>query len=210
MSKIYGLMQGHNIHSDEDYDGVFLGDKLDIALSVSELKHSSLARSKMQTYIQFTTSNPNRLSDLNMLYTNTSIDVISVALVNTIKSVGSLDVELVPARFIDSTTGENVCEGKFVCVYLNEFLDCLDYDKSIYKMKDWSLISQDSQEKVTDRMRKKVRSLKKMILLEPKGGFPPYFKLLATPVGLYISSAAYHAIVKADLKYLRLPLISDF
>ena len=122
-------------------------------------------------------------------------------IIDVLNGVSKVDWTLIPVRFFNPASGEEVLSGRFSAVFFDEFGDYFDYEKSEYDEIDWSLRPPDM---VTERMRKKVLVVHKMVLQEPDSGFPPCFRLLASSTGLYISEAAHEAILKAGLTGLKL------
>ena len=198
MAKVYDLSFESSLYSDDD-DGYYLGNKGKTPISIVEL--SQRPDIKLPDVLEFETHNPTRLKKVNIATANTSINILSQNLIDTIRSTGEVDWTLVPARFFNKTTGEEVCKDKFSGVFFEFHSDFFDYENSEYKPMDWSSWP---PEKLTDRIRKQVRSAKIIVLREPDTGFPPCFQLLAISSRLYISEVAYKAIIKADLKGLRL------
>ena len=155
----------------------------------------------MPDTLDFDTKNATRLEKVNFATVDSGVDVLSKEAIDAIESVGDIDWKLVPARFFDDTTGEEICAGRFYGVFFEFHANYFDYEKSDYDLRDWSSIP---PEKVSDRMRKMVLIVRKMVLREPKQGFLPCFRLLASSPGLYITEAAYSAIIDKNLKGLKL------
>ena len=206
MTKIYSLTFAGN-YGHDDYDGKFLGSIEKIPTSVTELcRLNRIPGLEKPSTLDFRSGNLTRLKISNIANVNVSLDVLSKDLLDVISNVGRVHWTLVPVRFL-CENGKDCSNGRFSGVFLNEHLDCFDYEKSVYKMKDWSQMPQD---KVNDRMRKKVRSVRELYLREPDPGFPPYFRLLAMPTRLYISQSTHEAILEANLVGLNMTLIGDF
>ena len=161
----------------------------------------------MPASVDFDSRDISRLQSTNIARVDATISIFSNELINAICSVGDPAWTLVPARFYDENNGKEVCSGRFSAVFFEYFEDYLDYDESDYDLIDWSIYPQD---KVTDRMRKKVGVIRKMVLREPDSGFPPCFRLLASSTRLYVSESAYNAIVNSAIEGLSLFSIGDF
>ena len=198
MTKIYDLSFESALYRD-DWDGHYLGKKSTTPDSLVELSQSP--HITLPDLLEFETHNPERLRKVNVATANSGVKMHSQKVIDAISSTGDVDWTLIPVRFVDKSNGDEVCEGKFSGVFFEYHSDFFDYERSEYKPRDWSSWP---PEKLTDRMRKKVQSVKKMVLKEPDMGFPPCFQLLAIPYSLYISEAAYKAIVRAELTGLRL------
>lgn len=197
MTKIYEIRADRENYDGEDWDGVFHGDRYSIPSSTMEQsqQRSGKAPKTMPASFDFDTDNPDRLKNVNIVSQRTNVEVFSNILIHLIGSVGAVDWTLVPARFFDSSTGNEISTGDFSAVYFEYFSDCFDYELSEYQ---------------PSRYGKKVRAIKNLVLKEPEDGFPPFFKLLASPIPNYISEATYEAIIAGGIANLRTSLIGDF
>ncbi len=196
MAKIYSLSCDRNDAYDknEDYDGQIVGDKYGKMSYVTELNHiPPWSKRIMPEIVTFITENEERLNHANYPTINTTLDVLSCPLIETIQSVGPVDWTLAPANFIDKQ-GNKVSDGHFKIAYPNEHCDCFDYEHSDYEEMDFS---DDPPDRVTERMLKEVAFVTKLVIRKPENGFPPYFRILADPMQLYISEACHDAIVNA-------------
>ena len=201
MTKIYILSADNSLYRN-DRDGYYRGDRGTTPKSVVELcRREQLPHLVMPDTLDFDTKNATRLEKVNFATVDSGVDVLSKEAIDAIESVGDIDWKLVPARFFDDTTGEEICAGRFYGVFFEFHANYFDYEKSDYDLRDWSSIP---PEKVSDRMRKMVLIVRKMVLREPKQGFLPCFRLLASSPGLYITEAAYSAIIDKNLKGLKL------
>ena len=151
------------------------------------------------------TLNEDKLDNIDWLPTNFNHDVFSKKLITAIGSVGKVDWTLVPVH-LKNKEGIKVFEENYQCVLYNEYCDCFDYEKSEYKPGIWTIM--DPAE-VTERKRKDVIAISKLILKEPKSGFPPLFRLLAHPTSLLISADCHDAILQAGIK-VSMHLMGDF
>ena len=204
VTKVYRLSPDYKLYNDNyDEDGVYQGNKGSTPSSIIELSQlERLQHLKIPDTLDFNTKNPKRLKLVNIARVDLVSNVLSEELIDTIGSVGEVEWTLVPARFFDESTGEEVCISRFFGVFFHHYQDYFDYDQSDYDPRDWSSFPED---KVTDRMRKLVLNTRKSVLREPTQGFAPCFKLLASPTsGLLVSEKAQNAIVQADLKGLQI------
>ena len=111
MAKVYDLSFESSLYSDDD-DGYYRGNKGKTPISIVEL--SERPDIKLPDVLEFETHNPTRLKKVNIATANTSINILSQNLIDTIRSTGEVDWTLVPARFFNKTTGEEVCKAKFL------------------------------------------------------------------------------------------------
>jgi len=207
MAKIYSLINDHTAYKGADYDGRFVGDKYKMVIKTTEMNHiPPWNKQLIPDTVTFTTENAERLMNANFPFVDASLDVLSAPLIETIQSVGPINCKLTPAHFIDEH-GNTVNDDNFKVIYSNEHCDCFDYEQSDYDIRDWSSAPQD---RVTDRMRKLAGVVRKLMLREPENGFPPYFRVLADPLNLYISEACYNAIIDAGHEGLRMTEKGDF
>jgi hypothetical protein len=77
-------------------------------------------------------------------------------------------------------------EHRFVAVHLLEHTDAFDWERSIY-----------NRHRLSPKL---VKNIKKLVLKEPDGGFPPLFRLSAYPAPLFVSAAARSALENAGIK----------
>ena len=209
MAKIYSLKYDRSDYSKAsyDYDAVFQGDKYKIVKMTTELSHlPPSSKLTLPETLTFTTENEERLNRANFPIANANLNILSRPLIDTIESVDQVNWTLVPALFTDKQ-GKEVNIDRFMVVYLNEHIDCFDYEQSEYEMMDYSNGPQDH---ITERMRKRAGVVKKLVLREPESGFPPYFRVLTDSFNLYISEACRDAIVEAGHTGLSMTEIGDF
>jgi len=204
MTKIYNLRIDRSQYQYDDYDGSYRGDMGAAPDALLELNAmNELPWKSLPEILEFDTTNPARLETVHIAHVDSIMDVFSNQLIEALKSVGSLDWTLVPARFFDQATKEEVCKGKFSGVFFEYHNDFFDYESSDFTTPKF-------YDEDTDRMRKKVSVIKKMVLREPNGGFPPFFRLLADPKIPLVSEVAHDAIVKAGLEGLDMTLAGEY
>ena len=210
MTKIYSLRCDTSIAYNKknlDHDGRIVGEKFGKASYTTELTHiPPWSKINPDETVSFITDNEERLSRSHYPVVDTNLDILSLHLIETIESVGPVNWTLKPVIFTDRQ-GENVSADRFKVAYSNEHCDCFDYEQSEYKMRDWSASPQD---RVTERMRKLASIVKKLVLREPENGFPPFFRILADPMDLYISEACHDAIADAGHTGLSMLEIGEF
>ena len=210
MAKIFALRYDRDSHyskTSNDYDGILMGDEYKIVNNTTELSHiPPWSKLTVPETLSFKTENEERLNRANFPLANTTLDILSRQLIDTIESVGPVNWTLVPAHFTDKQ-GKQLNIDRFMVVYLHEHSDCFDYEQSEYEMRDYSNAPQD---RVTERMRKRAGVVKKLVLREPESGFPPYFRVLAYSLKLYISEECRDAIVEAGHTGLSMTEIGNF
>lgn len=205
MAKIYEIWHDTDNYGKEDYDGIFRGDKFSVPASTSEQSQQRLSKApkEMPESFDFDTDNPERLQNVNIALHTSNLDIFSKNLLDVISSVGSIEWTLIPTRFFNTSTKKEVCEGQFSAVFFEYFIDCFDYELSEYRPALYP-------DHFLERARKEVGTVNKLVLKEPDGGFPPYFRVLADPLNSLINAETYDAIVKADIQGVNMRLIGDF
>lgn len=170
-------------------------------MELSQLRLGKAPRD-MPASFDFNSDKSTRLSEVNIVLQRTSVDIFSNNLIKIITNAGTVNWTLVPARFFKSPTEFEVSIGFFSAVFFEYFSDFFDYENSEYKF-----LRPDHP---LERQRKKVVSVKKLILKEPEDGFPPYFKLLALPRKNLINEKTHDAILAAGITNIKMTLIGDF
>jgi len=205
VTKIYELHVDNSLYNEDDYDGRYRGIIDDTPDSLTELceLEEQMSWKKMPPVLEFNTTDPARLEAVNVAKVNSFVDVFSEQLIDVFTSVGNTDWTLVPTRFFDKYTKKEVCHGKFTAVFFEYHSDFFNYELSEYT-------SREHFRNATERMQKQVNAISKMILNEPNGGFPPFFRLLANPLRALVSEDAHNAILEAELKGLSMYLNSEF
>lgn len=125
--------------------------------------------------------------------------VMSTRMVNALSSIRGLNVKLISAILLDDTYIVN-----------NRFDDDGNLTPGIPVIGDFSLIQIMDILKVFDFEKSDFRPLKsnpdlpgvvkKLVLREPPGGFPPIFRLFEKPTTVVISAEAKEALVKHGIK----------
>ena len=203
MTILYYL-EGYVADSDSSgYDAVFLGPAAETPSTFSELAHVNNppildTLQSIPTKLEFSTPNVERLSRTNIVYNDFSFNIISQPLIDAVSSTGPMDWTLIPAKFFNE--GKEVCQGRFSAVYFNEHSEFFDYELSEYKRYNRNI----PKDRFNERMLLPVRLIKKMVLKEPKEGFPPYFRLAASAAKVYVSSACREAILDAKIDNVRM------
>ncbi len=101
----------------------------------------------------------------------------------------SEEVEMAGGPFI--RTGK--VNHNYVAVQLLEHLDVFDYENSVYEF----------HPRVPGRVES--TSIEKLVLIEPKNGFPPLFRISVDRTVLHVSAEARAALEAADIRGLRFP-----
>jgi len=184
LKRIYDISLDYSNYHVDDEDGYYRGDLQTEPFGVVELSQK-LPHIVVPETFDFDVSNIDRLVAASIAKVNSGTTVFTNELINVLNGVSKVDWTLFPVRFFNPASGEEVLSGRFSAVFFDEFGDYFDY-------------------KVTERMRKNVSVVRKMVLKEPDGGFPPCFRLLASSTGLYISESAHTAILEAGLTGLNL------
>ena len=181
--------------SPNDIDGVYEGDRMTLPSPVSELRVLDFyPELVMPECIELITTNKN-LDRVHMPANTATLEIFSHELIDAVISAGTPDWKLVPVKFIDKKTREEVSQGRYSAVYFNEFCDCFDYDRSEYENKNWG------RRRIPERYKeKKVGLIKKRAFLEPEDGYPSLFRVLAEPTRLYVSEKGRAAIENAKLE----------
>jgi len=200
LKRIYDISLDYSNYHVDDEDGYYRGDLQTEPFGVVELSQK-LPHIVVPETFDFDVCNIDRLVAASIAKVNSGTTVFTNELINVLNGVSKVDWTLFPVRFFNPASGEEVLSGRFSAVFFDEFGDYFDYENSDYDDIDWSLAPPD---KVTERMRKNVSVVRKMVLKEPDGGFPPCFRLLASSTGLYISESAHTAILEAGLTGLNL------
>lgn len=205
MTKIFYLRKDYSNYGTDDRDGIYRGDMSNIPDSMLELSamEEFLPWKKLPEVLEFDTSKPTRLKTTNYPHVDVVIDIFSNELIQSLSNAGNIDWTLVPVRFFDRATGEEVCAGRFSAVFFDYHCDFFDYELSDFEQQKWS-------DKTPERVRKKVSTIKKMMLKKPKDGFPPFFYLLADPKDRFITEAAHNAIVESELEGVEIALAGEF
>jgi hypothetical protein len=122
---------------------------------------------------------------------NANWPLMSPRMLEALESVGSFPHRRIPVTLVDSKAKSPfddlgnprpgmAIDERFVAVQLTEHLDAFDWDNSEYERSPFA----------SDR----VKIVTKLILKEPPGGYPPLFRLSATPRHLLVSAAAREAL----------------
>jgi hypothetical protein len=127
--------------------------------------------------------------------------IVSKRMLNVLLSLGSFSYQAIPITFkyVDNFSSDEEEREKvslirnhdFVVLQLLEYLDALDMEKSDYTKTPYE--SNPKAERI---------NIRKMVLKEPIGGFPPVFRVKENEIPLYVSAAAKEALEKAGIKGL--------
>ena len=146
------------------------------------------------------------LANFNVVKSNTDypvveddIEVFSKKMLNTIERVGELNVRKFPITLIDDTyivDNRFDADGQirqdvptisyFYIIQILTFLKVFDYDNSEYKV----LRSNPNMPGI----------IKKLVLKEPQGGFPPLFRIFEKPSSVFVSQKAKEALEANNIK----------
>jgi hypothetical protein len=125
--------------------------------------------------------------------------IISKKMLTTLLSARDFSHQVIPVFIKHVDTFSHTEEGNtpsihnydFVILQLLEHLDCLDRDNSEYTSTPYK--SNPSINRLT---------IHKMVLKEPKNGFPPIFRVKESEISLYVSAEAKEALEKAGIQGL--------
>jgi hypothetical protein len=143
-------------------------------------------------------ANFSALSELDFPIVNSSIEVMSKKMTDVLESVGEIKWNLLPAILLDDTFLENPLDKNgnplpevkvlngFYVVQLLERPKVFDFDRSDYKV----LESNPDYPGI----------IKKMVLRQPEGGFPPIFRMVEKRSLIFVSQPAKEALEKNNIK----------
>lgn len=164
-----------------------------------DMKYQLQTETKVDRHgpIQFVANIP-VVADLDYPIVDSGIEVMSKKMIDVLENVGQIKWNLLSTLLIDDTFLENpidkngnvlpevkVLKGFYV-VQLLEQLSVFDFDNSDFKV----LRSNPAFPGV----------VKKMVLRQPEGGFPPIFRMAEKPASLFISQRAKEALEKNNIK----------
>jgi hypothetical protein len=127
-----------------------------------------------------------------------NVEIMSNRMIDVLKSVGVFNYEVFETEMIDDTFFEDKFDSSghllsnvpslnnYRLIQLLDFLKIFDFEKSIYK----PLRSNPEFPGI----------VKKLVLKEPKNGFPPIFRVLEKPASVFVSSIAKEALEAAHIK----------
>jgi hypothetical protein len=150
----------------------------------------------------FFEANFRKLESTDFPYNDVNWPIMSKRMLDVLLSVGSFPHRVIPVIMVNDTISSEdrydasgipkpgVEDYSFVAVQLLERLDVFDWDHSIY--------SPD------DDFPNRAFNIKKLVLKSPGNGFPPLFRISASPIGLFISSKASAALQEANIQGLEL------
>jgi hypothetical protein len=130
-------------------------------------------------------------------YTDVRWPIMSKRMLDALLSVGDFHYIAYPLVIIDCKQVYNEELGKktnsgiefhnFFAMHLLEDLDIFDYENSVYER------SENNPNVIKS-------NIKKVVLREPKEGFPPLFRVVNLETRLYVSSEARTALEKAGVR----------
>jgi hypothetical protein len=131
-------------------------------------------------------------------YNKNRFPIMSRRMLSVLTSVGSFSYQEIPAVMIDTTAvyseeergyvRTGIKNNNFSLVRIPEYLDIFDWENSVYKL-DPDLPG-----------RIKTLTGKKIVLKEPKEGFPPLFRVSAMPYALLVSAETRTALETAGIR----------
>lgn len=153
-----------------------------------------------------------RLSQTDMPVNDQSWPLISKRMLDVLTSVASFPHHAIPTHIIEGSIGHhlrndpryNIHDGKlkpefytneFVLLQLTQNINALDLEKSEYEEYYPEINA--------------VEGVERFVFKEPKGGFPPIFRLDVAPVHVYLSHEAKNALEEAGVKGLWLTEIGE-
>jgi hypothetical protein len=98
-----------------------------------------------------------------------------------------MDCEKIYDERLDRETNSGVEFHNFLAVHLLEDLDIFDYENSVYER------SENNPNVIKS-------NIKKVVLREPKEGFPPLFRVVNLKTRLYVSAEARTALESAGIR----------
>jgi hypothetical protein len=116
--------------------------------------------------------------------------VMSRKMAEVLLSVGNFPHQIIPVTFRDHLGIPIECD--YVILHLTELSDILDLDKSVYA----------EEQSVKDPSRIVICDIEKIVLKEPKKGFPPVFRVKWTELHLFVSAEAKTALEAAGVQGL--------
>jgi hypothetical protein len=116
--------------------------------------------------------------------------VMSRKMAEVLLSVGDFPHQIIPVTFVDHSDIPIECD--YVIFHLTQLSNFFDLDESIYSR---TPVMNDSGRTV-------ICDVKKLVLKEPKNGFPPMFRVKWNVVNLFVSAAAKTALEAADIQGL--------
>ena len=131
--------------------------------------------------------------------------LMSKKMLNTLLDVGNFSHKAIPVVMVDCQviSYENSVakrsekeDHRFVAVQLLEHLDAFDWEKSVYE--------------AHPRLPNRVSFIKKLVLKEPSGGFPPLFRLSVRPSPLFVSGEARAALEQEGIQGVIYQDLEDF
>jgi hypothetical protein len=156
-----------------------------------DIKESSFLSAQMPKEIKFIADRDYlSMTDFPHLEDAHFWPVMSRKMAEVILSVGDFPHQIIPVTFEDCWDMPIECD--YVILHLTELSDFLDQDKSIYSRKP---VRDDSG-------RTFIGDIKKLVLKEPGGGFPPMFRVKWTAVDLFVSAEAKTALEAAGIQGL--------
>jgi hypothetical protein len=114
--------------------------------------------------------------------------IMSRKMVEILLSVGDFPHQIIPVSFRDHLGVPIECD--YVILHLTELSDILDLDKSLYSLR----------QSVLDPSKSIISDIKKVVLKEPKKGFPPVFRVKWKEIYLFVSAEAKVALEAAGIK----------
>ena len=138
------------------------------------------------------------------LYTQPKLPIMSRRMLYVLNSVGTFPHQMISVSIKDNESSIydiNKPSGKYNCheyvaVHLLEHLDVFDYEKSVYEP--------------DEQFPGEIFDIEKMVLKEPKSGFPPLFKIPEKSLNFYISPQAKLALEEAGITGTRIIKLEGF
>jgi hypothetical protein len=116
--------------------------------------------------------------------------IMSRKMVEILLSVRNFPHQIIPVTFRDHLGIPIECD--YVILHLTQLLDLLDLDKSVYSL----------DQSILDPSKLLVSDIQKIVLKEPKKGFPPIFRVKHAKLHLFVSTEAKTALEAAGIKGL--------
>lgn len=124
--------------------------------------------------------------------------LMSSRMLEVVRRLGSFPHRVIPVRLLDrSALGPcrflpdgslrpEVFDDRFAAIQLTEHVDVVDWDRSEYRPSSFNP--------------NKVSGFRKLMFIEPAGGFPPLFRLAADTSYLLVSAEARRALEEAGIR----------
>ena len=138
------------------------------------------------------------IEGVDYLHTEPNLPIMSRRMLYVLNSVGEFPHQVIPVSIEDDVASSvynpyqrsgKVNTTDYVAVQILENLNVFDYEKSIYRL--------------DEQFPGNIRRIKRMILKEPKGGFPPLFRIPEERLNFFVSPQAKLLLEEAGITGVR-------